>query len=115
MHDTEIGNFGIERDAGGDRSSPPGTGSRWVSRLRGIDPVGCRNDGCPLLKSPAVAPLDRHRPARPTSHPSGLTEVRRRTVTIYRSLTETQQLTSKDTLTAEPVLPGFSVSISRFF
>jgi Uma2 family endonuclease len=39
----------------------------------------------------------------------------RQTVTIYRSLSETQQLTSKDTITAEPVLPGFSVSISRFF
>jgi Uma2 family endonuclease len=37
------------------------------------------------------------------------------TVTIYRSLTETQQLTSDDTITAEPVLPGFSVPIGRFF
>jgi Uma2 family endonuclease len=39
----------------------------------------------------------------------------RQTVTIYRSLSETQQLTSKDTIMAEAVLPGFSVSISRFF
>jgi Uma2 family endonuclease len=37
------------------------------------------------------------------------------TVTIYRSLTETERLTSKDTITAEPVLPGFSAPVSRFF
>ena len=44
-----------------------------------------------------------------------LVDPARQTVTVYRSLTETQQLTSKDTITAEPVLPGFSVPISRFF
>ena len=44
-----------------------------------------------------------------------LVDPARQTVTIYRSLTETQQLTLKDTITAEPVLPGFSVPISRFF
>ena len=44
-----------------------------------------------------------------------LVDPARQTVTIYRSLTETQQLTSKDTITAEPVLPGFSVPVQRFF
>ena len=44
-----------------------------------------------------------------------LVDPARQTVTVYRSLTETQQLTSKDTITAEPVLPGFSVPINRFF
>jgi Uma2 family endonuclease len=44
-----------------------------------------------------------------------LVDPARQTVTIYRSLTETQQLTSKDMITAEPVLPGFSVPINRFF
>ena len=39
----------------------------------------------------------------------------RQTVTVYRSLTETQQLDVDDTITAEPVLPGFSVPIRRFF
>jgi Uma2 family endonuclease len=42
-------------------------------------------------------------------------DLARQTVTIYRSLTETQQLTSKDTITAEPGLPGFSAPVSRFF
>jgi Uma2 family endonuclease len=37
------------------------------------------------------------------------------TVTVYRSLTETRQFTSRDTITAEPALPGFSVPINRFF
>ena len=44
-----------------------------------------------------------------------LVDPARETVTIYRSLTETQQLTSKDTITAESVLSGFSVPVSRFF
>ena len=44
-----------------------------------------------------------------------LVDPARQTVTVYRSLTETQQLTSKDMITAEPVLPGFSVPVSRFF
>ena len=44
-----------------------------------------------------------------------LVDPARQTVTIYRSLTETEQLTATDTITAEPVLPGFSVPVSRFF
>jgi Uma2 family endonuclease len=44
-----------------------------------------------------------------------LVDPARQTVTVYRSLTETQQLTSKDTITAQPVLAGFSASIRRFF
>ena len=37
------------------------------------------------------------------------------TVTAYRSLTQTQQFTATDAITAEPVLPGFSCLVSRFF
>ena len=36
-------------------------------------------------------------------------------VTVYRSLLEAQQLTSTDTITAEPILPGFSYPVARFF
>jgi Uma2 family endonuclease len=38
-----------------------------------------------------------------------------RTVTVYRSLSNIQRFTSDDTITAEPVLPGFSCAVSRFF
>lgn len=38
-----------------------------------------------------------------------------RTVTVYRSLSNTQRYTSDDTITAEPALPGFSCAVSRFF
>jgi Uma2 family endonuclease len=44
-----------------------------------------------------------------------LVDPRRQTVTIYRSLTDTRTLTVNDTITAEPVLPGFSVPIRLFF
>ena len=37
------------------------------------------------------------------------------TVTAYRSFSQTQQFTARDTITAEPVLPGFSCLVSRFF
>ena len=36
-------------------------------------------------------------------------------VTVYRSLTQTQRFTSDDIIDAEPVLPGFSCKVSRFF
>lgn len=39
----------------------------------------------------------------------------RQTVTIYRSLTDTEQLTAADRITAEPVLPGFSADVRLFF
>jgi Uma2 family endonuclease len=39
----------------------------------------------------------------------------RETVTVYRSLSQTEQLHSKDIITAEGILPGFSSSVSRFF
>ena len=39
----------------------------------------------------------------------------RETVTVYRSLSEIVQYSSKDTITAEPVLPGFSCNVSKFF
>jgi Uma2 family endonuclease len=38
-----------------------------------------------------------------------------RTITVYRSLCETHRYTPADTVTAEPVLPGFSSPVSRFF
>ena len=37
------------------------------------------------------------------------------TVTAYRSLTNIQQFTATDTISAEPILPGFSCLVSRFF
>jgi len=37
------------------------------------------------------------------------------TVTIYRSLSETRQLTAQDTIDAELVLAGFTCLVSRFF
>jgi Uma2 family endonuclease len=44
-----------------------------------------------------------------------LVDPRRETVTVYRSLTDAQLLTSADTITAEPILPGFSSPVSHFF
>jgi len=38
-----------------------------------------------------------------------------KTVTAYRSLTDIQQFTAEDTISAEPVLPGFTCLVSRFF
>ena len=37
------------------------------------------------------------------------------TVTAYRSLTSIQQFNANDTISAEPILPGFSCLVSRFF
>jgi Uma2 family endonuclease len=44
-----------------------------------------------------------------------LVDPAQRTVTVYRSLSNTERHTSDDTITAEPVLPGFSCTVSRFF
>jgi Uma2 family endonuclease len=44
-----------------------------------------------------------------------LVDPARQTVTVYRSLTETEQFDVDDTITAEPILPGFSVPVRRFF
>jgi len=44
-----------------------------------------------------------------------LVDPARRTVTVCRSLTQTEQLDSNNMITAEPVLPGFSVQVRRFF
>ena len=44
-----------------------------------------------------------------------LVDPAQRTVTVYRSLTQTEQLDANDVITAEPVLPGFSVEVRRFF
>ena len=40
---------------------------------------------------------------------------RAQTVTAYRSLSNIQQFNADDTITAEPVLPGFTCLVSRFF
>jgi Uma2 family endonuclease len=43
-----------------------------------------------------------------------LVDPERETVTVYRSLSQTEQLSSKDVITTE-CLPGFSCAVSRFF
>jgi Uma2 family endonuclease len=40
---------------------------------------------------------------------------RAQTVTAFRSLSNIQQFTANDTISAEPVLPGFTCIVSRFF
>jgi Uma2 family endonuclease len=44
-----------------------------------------------------------------------LVDPARKSVTAYRSLSETEQFSAAHTITAEPVLPGFSVPVARFF
>jgi Uma2 family endonuclease len=44
-----------------------------------------------------------------------LVDPARETVTVYRSLSQAETFTIKDTMTAEPSLPGFSCAVSRFF
>ena len=44
-----------------------------------------------------------------------LVDPKTRTVTVYRSLSDTDQLTESDAITADPVLPGFSANVSDFF
>ena len=44
-----------------------------------------------------------------------LVDPKRETVTAYRSLSETQRYSDGETITAEPVLPGFSSNVSKFF
>jgi len=39
----------------------------------------------------------------------------KQSVTEYRSLNQTRQFTASDTITVEPILPGFSCLVSRFF
>lgn len=40
---------------------------------------------------------------------------RERSVTVYRSLTDTERLTAADTLLGDPVLPGFSCLVAKLF
>jgi Uma2 family endonuclease len=44
-----------------------------------------------------------------------LVDPKKKTVTVYRSLTDAKQLTVDDVLTAEPVLPGFAVPVRSIF
>ena len=37
------------------------------------------------------------------------------TVTVYRSITDTRRLESTDVISGDPILPGFSCPVSRFF
>lgn len=44
-----------------------------------------------------------------------LVDPQSQTVTEFRSLSQTHQYTAQDTIAAEPVLPGFTCLVSRFF
>ena len=44
-----------------------------------------------------------------------LVDPKARTVTVYRSLTDTRQLAGDDAIDAAPVLPGFTTKVSDFF
>jgi Uma2 family endonuclease len=44
-----------------------------------------------------------------------LVDPEKKTVTVFRSLTEVVKLAAEDVITAEPMLPGFSCLIARFF
>jgi Uma2 family endonuclease len=44
-----------------------------------------------------------------------LVDPERKSVTVYRSLSQIEQYQSDDVITAEPILPGFSCPLSRFF
>jgi Uma2 family endonuclease len=44
-----------------------------------------------------------------------LVDPARKTVTVYRSPSQTEHYSAADTITAEPLLPGFSCAVSRFF
>jgi Uma2 family endonuclease len=47
--------------------------------------------------------------------PVWLVDPKQKTVTVFRSLTDARQLTSTETITGEPILPGFTCKIARFF
>lgn len=44
-----------------------------------------------------------------------LVDPKQKTVTAYRSLSETRQYSAEDIIAAEPILPGFSCPVSKFF
>src|SRR5881396_3706779 len=44
-----------------------------------------------------------------------LVDPKHETVTVYRSLSDTEQYSAQDIITAEPALPGFSCPVSQFF
>ncbi len=44
-----------------------------------------------------------------------LVDPKHETVTVYRSLSYTEQYSAQDIITAEPALPGFSSPVSQFF
>jgi Uma2 family endonuclease len=44
-----------------------------------------------------------------------LVDPKAETVTVYRSLSDTQHFTTAQTITADPVLPEFSCPVSKFF
>jgi Uma2 family endonuclease len=44
-----------------------------------------------------------------------LVDPERKSVTVYRSLSRIEQYESDDVITAEPIIPGFSCPVSRFF
>lgn len=110
----------------------------WLpnGNLRSPDVTFVRNEKLPDGKSPdtfgevvpdlAVEVLSPHDSPRQVAAKIGefldcgvplvwLVDPARRTVTEYRSLSDTTQLGGDDTITAEAVLPGFSASVARFF
>ncbi len=44
-----------------------------------------------------------------------LVDPKAETVTVYRSLSDTQHFTAGETITADAILPGFACNVSRFF
>jgi len=103
--------------------------------LRSPDVVFVRNDKVPSGKAAlgfpnfipdlAVEVLSPHDSLRQVGQKIGeflecgvpvvwLVDPERETVTVYRSLSQTEQLTSQDTITTD-ALPGFSCLLARFF
>ena len=104
--------------------------------LRSPDVTFVRNEKLPAGKSPvgfgefipdlAIEVLSPHDSLQEVGRKIGeflecgvplvwLVDPARETVTVYRSLSQTEQLGSNDIISAESVLPGFSCLISRFF
>jgi len=44
-----------------------------------------------------------------------LVDPQAQTATVFRSLSQTEHFKAQDTITAEPILPGFACLVSRFF
>jgi len=107
---------------GGNIRSPDVTFVK-VEKLPGGTPPAGYGDLVPDLAVGVLSPSDR---ARSVADKIGeylewgvplvwLVDPAVKGVTVFRSLTDVQKLEAADTITAEPVLPGFSCPVSRFF